>query len=327
MDTTRIWILLLLLLLAPEGSFAQIFRLAELNAVQIEALNREKTVVLIPGGILEEHGPYLPIYTDGYADRYYTQKLASAIVARPGWKVVILPEIPLGFGGANNMGAKWEFSGSMTVRLSTLRAVYMDLLGDLGAQHFRWVFVVHDHGDPAHNQALDQASDYFHDVYRGTALHLFGLTEVQSCYDNMATLLTKKANEEDGFTVHAGAEEHSEILFLHPELVSPSYRWAHSVTGLNFEDLYNLAQKSDWPGYFGAPGRATSSIGRHIMEACSRSLTAVALRVLDGYDYQRLPRFYDKLDPRDAMGDLAERKHDREIELIQRQWLTSKGLE
>jgi len=314
-------------LLVPYAAYAQVFRMAELNAVQISSLNREKTVVLIPGGILEEHGPYLPVYTDGYANRYYTEKLALAIAAQPGWKVVILPEIPLGFGGANNIGAKWDFSGTFTVRLSTLRSVYMDLLGDLGAQNFRWIFVIHDHGDPAHNQALDQASDYFHDTYGGTMVHLFGLTEVQGCYDVMARLLSKESNEEDGFTVHAGAEEHSEILFLHPELVSPSYKSAHPVTGSNFKDLYNLAEKSTWPGYFGAPARAAGSVGRQVMQACSRTLDAIALRVLGGIDYRTLPRFYDKLDPRDAIGDQAERNHDREVEAKQRQWLKMKGFE
>jgi SAM-dependent methyltransferase len=43
-----------------------------------------KTVVLIPGGILEEHGPYLPSYTDGYADDAYTRELAKAIVCQTG---------------------------------------------------------------------------------------------------------------------------------------------------------------------------------------------------------------------------------------------------
>jgi hypothetical protein len=45
-------------------------RLAEMNADQVRALDHEKTVILIPGGIPEEHGPYLPVYTDGYANRY-----------------------------------------------------------------------------------------------------------------------------------------------------------------------------------------------------------------------------------------------------------------
>jgi creatinine amidohydrolase/Fe(II)-dependent formamide hydrolase-like protein len=301
--------------------------MAELNAAQIRDLNRDKTVILIPGGILEEHGPYLPVYTDGYANRYYTEKLALAITARPGWNVAIFPEIPLGFGAANNIGSKWDFSGTFTVRLSTLRSVYMDLLGDLGAQNFRWIFVIHDHGDPAHNQALDQVSDYFHDTYGGSMVHLFGLTEVKRCYDIMAKLLSKKANEEDGFTVRAGAEEHSEILFLHLDLVSPSYKSALPVTGSNFEDIYNLAEGSSWPGYFGAPGRASGSVGQHVMQACSRTLEAIALRVLGGYDYRMLPRFYNKLDPRDAIGDQAERNHNREIQAKQQQWLKAKGFE
>ncbi len=33
---------------------AQVFRIAEMNTRQIQALNLQKTVVLIPGGILEE---------------------------------------------------------------------------------------------------------------------------------------------------------------------------------------------------------------------------------------------------------------------------------
>jgi creatinine amidohydrolase/Fe(II)-dependent formamide hydrolase-like protein len=326
MKTHRLWILLATLL-APRAVYAQIYRLAEMNSDQVRGLDHEKTVILIPGGILEEHGPYLPTYTDGYADRYYTQKLANAIAARPGWKVVVFPEIPLGFGGANNIGAKWDFPGTYTVRLSTLRSVYMDLASDLGAQKFRWILVVHDHGDPAHNQALAQASDYFHDMYGGTMLHLFGLTEVQGCYDIVAKLLSKKASAQDGFTVHAGAEEHSEILFLHPELANPAYKTAPFFTGKNFDDLYNLAEKDGWPGYFGAPHRASASLGRQVMEACSQKLDAVALRVLDGLDYRELPRFYDKLDPRDAIGDKAERNHDREIERKQQQWLKAKGIE
>jgi creatinine amidohydrolase/Fe(II)-dependent formamide hydrolase-like protein len=63
-------------------------------------------MVLIPGGILEEHGPYLPSYTDGYADEAYTRQLAKPIVARPGWKVVLFPQIPLGNDPANTIGGK-----------------------------------------------------------------------------------------------------------------------------------------------------------------------------------------------------------------------------
>src|SRR5579859_3292377 len=60
----------------PSISPCQILQFAELNTNQIRSLDRTKTVVLIPGGILEQHGPYLPSFTDGYVDAAVTQELA-----------------------------------------------------------------------------------------------------------------------------------------------------------------------------------------------------------------------------------------------------------
>jgi creatinine amidohydrolase/Fe(II)-dependent formamide hydrolase-like protein len=97
----RFWaagILLAAVMFSSQQVAAQILRIGEMNTQQIRALNLQKTVVLIPGGILEEHGPYLPSYTDGYADDAYIRELAKAIVARPGWTVVLFPQIPLGNG-------------------------------------------------------------------------------------------------------------------------------------------------------------------------------------------------------------------------------------
>ena len=42
------------------------------------------TLVILTGGILEEHGPHLPSFTDGYSNEWLTQKLAEEIVRRPG---------------------------------------------------------------------------------------------------------------------------------------------------------------------------------------------------------------------------------------------------
>jgi hypothetical protein len=61
----RGWNVALVLLVVHFGAVAlsaQILDLAELNTEQIRALDRQKTVVIISGRILEEHGPYLPSY-------------------------------------------------------------------------------------------------------------------------------------------------------------------------------------------------------------------------------------------------------------------------
>ena len=44
---------------------AQVRQLSELSVTDIQALDRNNTVVIIPGGVMEEPGPYLPVFTSG----------------------------------------------------------------------------------------------------------------------------------------------------------------------------------------------------------------------------------------------------------------------
>ena len=306
---------------------AQVVRIAEMNTRQIQALNLQKTVVLIPGGILEEHGPYLPSYTDGYAIDAYTQELAKAIVARPGWTVVLFPQIPLGNDPANTIGGKRVFPGSYPIRMVTLRAVYMDLANELGAQGFRWVFLVHNHGAPNHHKALNQASDYFHDVYGGTMVHLFGMKPVFLCCGIEDKMLSPKEREEEGFTVHAGADEQSEILFLRPEFVPQDYGEAESLTGKNFADLVRIAKVNGWPGYFGAPRLASTAMGAQAFTLSSQKLKEMALQILDGLEYKRIPRYADEMDPLNLAGEKAELEHEQALEKRELDWLKTNKIQ
>ncbi len=306
---------------------AQVLRIAEMNTQQIQSLNLQKTVVLIPGGILEEHGPYLPSYTDGYAIDAYTQELAKAIVARPGWTVVLFPQIPLGNDPANTIGGRRVFPGSYPVRMATLRAIYMDLASELGEQGFRWIFLVHNHGAPNHHKALNQASDYFHDAYGGTMVHLFGLKPVFLCCGIEEKMFSAKEREEEGFTVHAGADEQSEILFLRPELVPPGYRKADSLTGKNFADLVRIAKVDGWPGYFGAPRLASAAMGAQAFTLSSQKLTGMALQILDGLEHRKIPRYADEMDPLNVVGEKAELEYEQALEKRELDWLKTNKIQ
>jgi hypothetical protein len=88
---------------------SNILQLKELTSPQIQSLDKSKTVVLIPGGILEEHGPSLPSFSDGYWNEKLTDTIAKAIAARKDWDVVVFPIIPLGNSGANDVGLKYSF--------------------------------------------------------------------------------------------------------------------------------------------------------------------------------------------------------------------------
>lgn len=304
---------------------AQVYRVAEMNAEQIRKLDRAKVVVLIPGGILEEHGPYLPTFADGYWYERVTHDLAEAIVAKPGWAALIFPTIPLGNSGANDIGGKYNFPGTYAIRFSTLRAVFMDLATELGEQGFRWVFIVHGHGAPNHNRAMDQAGDYFRDAYGGRMVNLIGLLPVISAWDGRKT---EQERQEDGLLIHAGMDEMSMMLSLRPELVNPAYREALPLASPKMEGLIKIAQDRGWPGYFGSPRLGSAAHYEKGWKVAANEAINLALAILDGLDERRIPRFGEEMKKSapDAALDQASLKHENEVRRKQEGWLMKKGL-
>src|SRR5262249_7143124 len=168
---------------------------------------------------------------------------------------------------------------------------------------------------------------YFHDVYGGTMVHLFGLKPGFLCCGSKEKVLSAKQLAEEGFSVHAGADEQSQLLFLKPEFVPEGYRSAPSLTGANFADLVRIAQGQGWPGYFGAPRFATAAMGAQEFTRSSQNLNAMALKILDGLDFRKIPRYTDEMDPLNVAGEAAELEHERAIEKRQLDWLRKNKIE
>lgn len=304
----------------------RILQLAELNTEEIVALDPERTAIILPIGILEQHGPFLPSYSDGYAAERLTGEISTAIAKRPGWTAVVFPMIPLGNGGANQIGQKWIYPGSYTVRAETLRAIVMDLATEFGEQGFRWIILVTLHGAPNHHRAIDQAADFFHEEYGGDMVNLFGLWPV---FEARAVHELPAAHAaEDGFAVHAGLRETSDVLFHRPDLVAPGYRNAKSLTGGDMADLVRLAREDDWPGYFGAPRLASTSFGAVAWQSFAEKARATVLAILDGDDYRSLLRYADVADqdPATLAVNLEDAAQDDRVAAQHGRWLESKGL-
>jgi creatinine amidohydrolase/Fe(II)-dependent formamide hydrolase-like protein len=302
----------------------RIRRLAELSVADIRALDRAKTVVMIPGGPFEEHGPYLPAFTDGYVSESAAFEVAKGITVKPGWRVVMFPVIPLGVGSPEDFGGRRPFSGSYTVRPATLRAVLMDLASALGDDGFRWIFIVNGHGSPSHNRALIEASDYFREVYGGTMVPLSAYR--YAAVERRPSLWSDEASRENAGDVHGGADETSRILFLRPGLVHGGYRSAVPQTAPSDNDLPPLAAAPDWPGYFGSPRLANAKNGAAIVQRLTEDLTALALRVLDGFDPHDLP---NRGNPGDgAFKVLDDNLLKRSVALAEREsdWLRRRNL-
>jgi creatinine amidohydrolase len=275
---------------------AQVLQVAELNTRQILALDRTKTVVILPGGMLEEHGPYLPAFTDGILSERLTTALANGIVVqRPGWTVLVFPPIAVGASGSNEIGRRYEFPGTYAIRPSTLRAAFADVATELGAQGFRWIMVVHVHGSPLHIGAIDDAGDYFRDTFGGTMVNLWGLLPVLGGWGGAMSDMTAAEKAADGLSLHAEMDEHSLMLHLRPDLVSPDYRSAQSVAGTNYADAFAVARRDAWPGYLGAPQLATAAFGQRIWNAFADATVKTAVDILDGKDPASIKRYVSYL--------------------------------
>lgn len=310
------------------AALAQVYHVAEMNRAQIRALDRQRAIVIIPGGILEEHGPYLPSFTDGYQNEWLSQELAEAIVERRGRPVLIFPTVPLGVGSPEQFGGRSGFDGSFTVRPSTLRAVFMDLASALAERGFRWVFVIHMHGAPPHIRALDEAAQFFRDEYGGT---MVSLTVLRSGTYGPAVpdFRTREEWAEDGLSVHAGVSETSRILFLRPALVDPNYITAPSYSAQRPEDLTRIAASADWPGYFGSPRLARADLGAQELRARASALIEFVIKILDGLEYGLLPELGEAggRGPGFATLDETIEKHAQELQRRQHGWLRKKGLQ
>jgi creatinine amidohydrolase/Fe(II)-dependent formamide hydrolase-like protein len=287
-----------LMLLGVTPLAGQVLAVADLNTRQIAALDRAKTVVLLQGGMLEEHGPYLPAFTDGILSARLTDALAEGISHQlPEWTVLRFPVISVGASGSNEIGGQFVFPGTYTVRPSILRAMLMDLATELGEQGFRWIMVVHVHGSPLHIEAIDDAGDYFHDAYGGTMVNLWGLPPVLAGWGSVLGTLPDSIKREDGVSLHAGLDEHSMMLYLDSTLVAPDYRSAPTVAGPTYDSSFAVARRPGWPGYLGAPRLATATLGKAIWDGFSAATIRTAVEVLKGTDpstYQRYMTFLRK---------------------------------
>jgi creatinine amidohydrolase/Fe(II)-dependent formamide hydrolase-like protein len=324
MSMRKLLVTILLISVTPISSFAQVLKVAELSARDLQNLDRNSTVVVMPGGILEEHGPYLPAFTDGYLNAWLADRTAEAIIADRGGTVLMFPTIPLGAGLPEDLGGLSPFSGSYTVRPETLRSVYMDLASALGDDGFRKIFVISRHGAPHHNSALLEAADYFNDRYDGTMVILTSLV-----YDGTSEtprILNSEEQTEHGLIAHAGAEETSQTLFLQPKLVAEDYVEAKPFPAATTNDLNQIAKSPDWLGYFGSPRLATPAKGAAMVEYRSGQMIELALRILDGYDWTTLPTRADRGASDPAFRELrnnTDARAERE-QLYQDEWIKTR---
>jgi creatinine amidohydrolase/Fe(II)-dependent formamide hydrolase-like protein len=261
--------------------------------------------------MLEAHGPHLPIGTDTIGVTYEAERASRRVAqALPDWNVVMMPPIPYGQSGANELGGRLTHPGTYAIRQTTLRSLVADLGAEVAQNGFKWIFVLNGHGSATHNIAISEACDFVSETFRVTMLHVTALLradaaiqannrKINARYFSPAMLASL------GMDLHAGVGETAGTLAIRPDLVDPQFRKLPARVGRSLEELQAVASAPGWQGYLSDPAKATAAYGRAFEAAWIEGFASLILRAVRGENLFVHPRSPDRVPP--SVAATAER--------------------
>lgn len=253
--------------MASEGYSIFHETMADMTYPEIEDAARRGAVVLWALGVIEEHGPHLPLATDVYVP-CATLREARTMLAERGIESVIAPPFYWGINAATA-----AFAGSFVVRPATMLELMKDVFRSLREDGFETVFCLSGHGDAAHNAVLYdgvKAGREFGPIesYMLVApafAKRFGFDEA----DPLLALMHPPPSEPAPYVdVHAGNWETSMIWATYPDLVRTEIATTLAPTNAVLADLLEWrkggehAVRATPHGYLGDPAAADPKRGR-----------------------------------------------------------------
>jgi len=212
--------------------------MVEMAWPEIKQAIQEEAIVLLPIGIIEEHGPHLGLPIDIYIS-YNWCKMTRRVLEARGIKTLIAPPVYWGFSPEVS-----SYPGTFSVRASTLWAILYDVHASLQQWGVRYVFSINVHGDPMHRRACEGAIQEVHDKLGMEAYYLVpkGANVSNEKYVLFQESPPTPKSFEGRLDIHAGAFETAEMAayFLH-EVNAKVARSLQPTTG--FDPL----------GYWGDP--------------------------------------------------------------------------
>ena len=282
---------------------SRIHQLEDLRWPQIDALDRDRTMFVLPMGMLEEHGPHLPVGADSFGVAFEADAVVRRVArALPRWNVVMMPPIEYGTTGANLIGGLLVHPGTYGVRQSTLRSIVAEVGAQVALNRFKRVFVLTGHGAPTNGVAVNEACDFVSESFGVTMLHVSGLFRADEAIQAKGKAVAAKYFSPEqiasfGLDVHAGVSETSAMLSLRPDLVAGTYKKLPPQVGQTREELQTVAKAPGWQGYLSSPAHASAAYGRAVEAWWIEGLTDLILRAIGGQDLSKAPRAHDRLNP------------------------------
>ncbi len=263
--------------------------MAHLTYIQIEEAAQEGTIVLFPVGVIEEHGPHLPLAVDVYGS-YIQSRVVKSELEKKGIKSLIAPPFYWGINIATG-----SFGGSFTCREETMISILSDAMASLKSWGFDQVFFINHHLDGGHTKALDKAIRKVRmEIGIGAYWIMDQLVAKRLGFKEDEThLIIHKSLMPSGppplyLDLHAEGYETSFMWHYLPELVNLEVLRELKPTNLTMKDLLVWrkggmeARKITPQGYFGDPTTANPNMGKEEIETYGRIVAEVIETFLQG---------------------------------------------
>jgi creatinine amidohydrolase len=228
---------------------------AQLAYPDVEALlaDERRTVLLLPLGATEPHGPHGPLETDTLISVGVCRRAAERLEHDGEVRALVLPPLPY---GVTRYGA--AFPGGISIGEETLRALVVEISRSLAAQGFPRLVLVNSHFEPEQVKTLREAVEEL-----GNGVRLLDLTRREN-----AQRLT---DEFRSGSCHAGRYETSLVLADEPGLVRRERMEALEAKMVDMPAAIAAGQTDFLAmgmdlAYCGAPAEATAEEGLRTFE-------------------------------------------------------------
>lgn len=235
-----------------------------LSAPALRDAVKDKTVVIIPLGATEQHGPHLPTQVDWRSAYEISLRAARLMVGRQ--RALVTPAIPFGMSEHH-----MSLGGTLTLDYATMAAVIGCVVRSAARHGFERIFVLNGHG--GNISALDVILT---ELTIELKLPLAGGTYWYIAAESIRGIL-----EQQSQLIHACEAETSIMQALSPELVAPlddSLRGNHvpgmsAIPGVNpgIFRWQHLKTRSEI-GILGAAWAATPEKGHKLLAAITRDV-------------------------------------------------------
>ena len=230
--------------------------MAEMTRPEYEARVRD-SVVILPVGSTEQHGPHLPLG----ADAIQVAEVARQVGERLG--AIVAPTIPYGYRSAPRSGGGEIFSGTTSLTGQALTLVVRDILTALVRHGARKIVVLDGHYE--NNMFLHEAIHLLLDAGAPDDLRILKILWVDPIRPE--TLARAWPDGFPGWALeHAAHLETSIVLAIRPELVRRDRIAPDGVLGRPPYDIYpQPAELIPSSGVLSDPSRGSSEFGEILL--------------------------------------------------------------